>query len=125
MTIRFRRVYTWSSSEPPLWARVCVAARGQGLEERLFAEMLHARDESASEVWDAARRAGADLDALRVAMEAPETHDRLARHRQAVAAARLTGLPTLDVGRRRLMGEQSEAEIREALDAARALTRGR
>jgi uncharacterized membrane protein len=124
LVVRFRRVYTWTSTEPPLWARVCVAARGQGLEERVFAEMLHAANDSPGEIWEAARRAGADLDAIRVSMEAPETHEKLTRHRQAVASARLQGLPTLDIGRRRLMGEQSEAEIRDALDAARALTRG-
>jgi predicted DsbA family dithiol-disulfide isomerase len=125
LVVRFRRVYTWGGAAPPLWARVCVAARGQGLEDRVFAEMLHAADDGPADVWEAARRAGADLEAVRLALDAPETNQRLALHRQAVANARLRGLPTLDIGRRRLMGEQSEGEIAEALAAARALTRGR
>jgi hypothetical protein len=35
-------------------------------------------------------------------------------------SARIQGLPTLDVGRRRLMGEQSEDELVDALRAARS-----
>jgi predicted DsbA family dithiol-disulfide isomerase len=125
LVVRFRRVYTWASAEPPLWARACVSARAQGLEDRVFAEMLRARNEGPDEVLAAAARAGADLDALRAGMDAPETLARLERHRTAAAAGRLEGLPTLDVGRRRLMGEQSEEEIAEALAAARALNRPR
>jgi protein-disulfide isomerase len=40
------------------------------------------------------------------------------RDRDLARSAGLRGLPTLDIGRRRLMGEQSEAELREAVEAA-------
>jgi hypothetical protein len=47
-----------------------------------------------------------------------EPPPRLQRDREIVSRARLEGMPTLDIGKRRLQGEQSEAELAEALRAA-------
>lgn len=118
VTGRFRRVYTWAGNEWPLWARACAYAQSVGLEERLFEELLVARDQGAGEVHAAARRAGLDAAALRQALQDPTPPARLVRDRALALAAGLSGLPTLDIGRRRLMGEQSEAELRDAVQAA-------
>jgi predicted DsbA family dithiol-disulfide isomerase len=65
-----------------------------------------------------AKRAGLDVARWTVCIDEPDTRFPLERMHQAVADARIQGLPTLDIGRRRLNGEQSEEELREALDAA-------
>jgi protein-disulfide isomerase len=118
VAVRRRRVYVWSG-EIPFWARACACAAQQGREEALFEELLQARGQDERSVRAAARRAGIDLDAAAGCLDGPMTNARLERDRRLVAAARLEGLPTIDVGRRRLMGEQTEGELLDALHAAR------
>jgi predicted DsbA family dithiol-disulfide isomerase len=91
-----------------------------GLEERFFEELLESKSQDASEVYAAARRAGLDPQALQQAATSAAPPQRLVKDRQLFTQAGLKGLPTLDIGRRRLMGEQSEAELRSAVQAALA-----
>jgi hypothetical protein len=116
--VRRRRVYTWGGTRVPLWARACVYASAQGKEDDLFRELMSARNDRPAEVYAAAARAGVDVAALEQALRDPTPPARLRRDQQVVRSARLRKLPTLDIGRRRLMGEQSEAELRTALLAA-------
>jgi predicted DsbA family dithiol-disulfide isomerase/uncharacterized membrane protein len=117
---RRRRVYTWASADYPFWARACAYAQTVGLEERFFEELLESKSQDASEVYAAARRAGLDPQALQQAATSAAPPQRLVKDRQLFTQAGLKGLPTLDIGRRRLMGEQSEAELRSAVQAALA-----
>ncbi|MHC5011574.1 MAG: vitamin K epoxide reductase family protein [Planctomycetota bacterium] len=116
--VRRRRIYTWASNDYPLWARACAYAQTVGREEQMFEELLKARSQHASEIYAAAQRAGLDVQALQQAVRQRTPPARLVRDRRLTQAARLRMLPTLDIGRRRLMGEQSEAELRVALRAA-------
>ena len=118
LTARRRRIYSWASTETPLWARAVAFAQTRGLEDRMFEELVKADEESPREIYAAAARAGLDTDALATALADPRVPARLEADRRASSAARLEGLPTLDIGRRRLMGEQSEDELREAVRAA-------
>ena len=93
-------------------------ARSEGVESELFHALLEATDDGVAEILRAGERAGLDPDALRAAIVQSETPARLERHRRLVQQAGLRGLPTLDIGRRRLMGEQTEAELEEAIRAA-------
>jgi 2-hydroxychromene-2-carboxylate isomerase len=117
---RFRRVYTWSSHDYPLWARALVYAHTVGKEDRLFEELLVAKSQRVDEVFAAANRAGLDVAALRQALQDPTPPARLVRDRDLAQKARLQGLPTIDIGRRRMMGEVSEADVRDAIQAALA-----
>lgn len=116
--IRKRRVYTWASNDYPLWARACAHAQSLGQEETLFQQLLKARGQSRQEVFAAARRAGMDLEALRQALADPAPPARLVRDRGIVQRANIRMLPTIDIGRRRLQGEQSASELREAVQVA-------
>jgi predicted DsbA family dithiol-disulfide isomerase/uncharacterized membrane protein len=120
VSARRRRVYTWASADYPFWARACAHAQTVGLEERFFEELLESKSQDASEVYAAARRAGLDPQALKQAATSATPPPRLVKDRQLFTQAGLQGLPTLDIGRRRLMGEQSEAELRSAVQAALA-----
>jgi len=120
---RVRRIYTWPSEEVPAWARACAHAQTLGLEDRLFDELSHAENDDLAEILAAGRRAGLDVGALRAAIASGALAPRLERDRRIAGSAGLQGLPTLDIGRRRLLGEQSEAELREAIEAALALRR--
>ncbi len=122
--VRVRRVYTWAGDAPPLWARACVYAGTVGREDALFEELLAAPREDPREIHAAARRAGLDVAALQRALQDPTPPPRLLKDRELFLAAGLRGLPTLDIGRRRLMGEQSEADLRAALEAARSPAEG-
>lgn len=117
---RRRRVYTWASADYPFWARACAYAQTVGLEERFFEQLLESRSQDASEVYAAARRAGLDVQALGQFAQNPAPPPRLVKDRELFTRAGLQGLPTLDIGRRRLMGEQSESELRTAVQAALA-----
>jgi protein-disulfide isomerase len=117
--VRRRRVYTWATDDYPAWARACALAQSLGLEDRMFEELLRSRGPDLREVQAAAQRAGLDPQALAAALRDPAPPPRLVKDRPLFLAAGLKGLPTLDIGRRRLMGEQSEAELRSALEAAR------
>ena len=112
---RRRRIYTWSSTEAPLWARACAFAATRGLEDRLFEELLSTSSGNAPEVYAAAQRAGLDPAELRQSLDSPSVQTRLATDRRLSQGADLQGLPTLDIGRRRLLGEQSESELRDAV----------
>ena len=101
------------------WLAVAFAA-ASGLEDRMFDELVRADDETPQEVYAAAQRAGVDATALQAALASARAWPRLDGDRRLAQGARLEGLPTLDIGRRRLMGEQSEGELREALRAATA-----
>ena len=118
LTARRRRIYSWSSADTPMWARAVAFAQLRGLEDRMFEELVRADDDTPREIYAAASRAGLDTNALATALSDPRVPARLEADRRASAAARLEGLPTLDIGRRRLMGEQSEGELREAVRAA-------
>jgi uncharacterized membrane protein/protein-disulfide isomerase len=119
LKVRKRRVYTWATTDYPAWARACALAQSFGLEDRMFDELLRSRGPDVGEVKAAAARAGLDVAALDAALKDPNPPPRLVKDRQLFTQARLQGLPTLDIGRRRLMGEQTEAELRAALEAAR------
>ena len=93
-------------------------AQTLGLEDRLFEELVQADDDTPRDIYAAAARAGIDGDALQRALRDGRTWPRLESDRRLSQGARLEGLPTLDIGRRRLMGEQSEDELREAVRAA-------
>lgn len=112
--VRRHRVYVWSSREVPLWAKACAVAAQQGLEDAMFDALLETDRQDDRSIRAAAARAGVDLSDL----DAPDVVARLERDRRLFGQARLEGLPTFDVGRRRLMGEQSEGELLEALRAA-------
>lgn len=117
---RRRRVYTWPTNDTPMWAKAVAFAAASGLEDRMFDELVRADDETPQEVYAAAQRAGVDATALQAALASARAWPRLDGDRRLAQGARLEGLPTLDIGRRRLMGEQSEGELREALKAATA-----
>ncbi len=112
--VRRHRVYVWSSNDVPLWAKACAVAAVQGREDAMFDALLETDRQDDRSIRAAATRAGVDLSGI----DAPEVASRLARDRRLSSQARLEGLPTFDVGRRRLMGEQSEGELLEALRAA-------
>jgi len=112
--VRRHRVYVWSSNDVPLWAKACAVAAVQGREDEMFDALLETDRQDDRSIRAAAARAGVDLAGI----DAPEVAARLARDRRLSSQARLEGLPTFDVGRRRLMGEQSEGELLEALRAA-------
>ncbi len=115
---RRRRIYTWSSTEIPMWAKAVAFAQAQGLEDRMFAELVQADEDTPREIYAAAARAGIDGNALQQALRDGRAWPRLESDRRLSQGARLEGLPTLDIGRRRLMGEQSEGELRDAVRAA-------
>lgn len=119
--VRWRRVYVWRGRTAPLWARACIYAQSVGLEDRFFGELIQARSSHKSEVFAAARRAGLDMAGLQRAVASGTTPARLTHDRRIARATRITRLPTIDVGRRRLMGEQTEAELRVAMRAALAV----
>ncbi len=121
---RVRRVYSWPSDEVPAWARACAHAQDVGREDRFFDELVLAEHDDLGEILAAGRRAGLDEGALRAALASDAPAPRLDRDRRIAGSAGLAGLPTLDIGRRRLLGEQSEGELREAIEAALALRRG-
>lgn len=119
--VRRSRLYVWSGrGAPPLWAQMCVCAQDQGdLKERaFFRELMTARDESRRELLAAAARAELDIPALESCVESGAPLARLENLRRIVQAAHIEGLPTIDLGRRRLEGEQSEEDLREAVQAA-------
>ncbi len=116
--IRIRRVYAWGERGYPVWARACAYAASVGREDQLFAELLQARSAKTVEVYQAAQRAGLDVRKMRVALLSPVAPRRLVQDRAIVRQAQLKGLPTLDIGKRRLMGEQGEDALREAVAAA-------
>lgn len=116
--VRRRRIYAWATNGYPLWVRACCYARKQGLEERFFEELMRAPSQNASQIYAAARRAGLDVVELQCSMKEPTIPEDLRRDCDRMRTAGLKGLPTLDIGRRRLMGEQSESELREAIRAA-------
>lgn len=113
--VRKRRVYTWTSKGYPLWARACAYAQTVDREEAMFRELTHSRNQSRREVYAAARRAGLDMRALQQAVSKKKPPKRLVRDRSLVQRAGLRMLPTIDVGSRRLQGEQSASELRDAL----------
>jgi hypothetical protein len=117
--VRMRHVYVWASNDIPYWAWACALGGAMGIEDRVFGELLRARNDRPDQVQDAAVRAGLDPTLLASAVGRADLRTRLEHDRGIVAAARIEGLPTLDVGRRRLMGEQSEEELLDALEAAR------
>ncbi len=123
VTARVRRVYTWPGDEVPAWARACAHAQTLGLEDRFFDELAAAESDDLAEILAAGRRAGLDAGALRTAIATGGVAPRLERDLRIAGSAGLEGLPTLDIGRRRLLGEQSEGELREAIVAALALRR--
>ena len=116
--LRRRRVYTWAGGGVPLWARACAIAGRVGSEEPLFRELLRARNDDAGEVYAAAKRAGLDVRWLQAELARGTVPARLVRDRRLVDQARIRALPTLDIGRRRLAGSQSEEELRAAIRAA-------
>jgi uncharacterized membrane protein len=118
--VRVKRVYVWASEDIPYWAWACAAAGTVGLEDQVFAELLRARNDRPDQVQGAAIRAGLDPAVLASAIGRGDLRARLERDHHTVLSARIEGLPTLDIGRRRLMGEQSEEEILDALQAARS-----
>jgi predicted DsbA family dithiol-disulfide isomerase len=116
--VRRFRVYVWSSDAPPLWAQACACAAASGKEDALFAELLRASRDVPAEVWAAARRAGLDPNALSAAVRAGHASARRQAERQRVNASTIRKLPTIDIGRWRLEGEPSAAELRNAVDLA-------
>ncbi len=116
--VRRTRLYVWASGAAPLWARACVCAQDQSLERPFFRELLTAQDEGDASIRAAARRAGLDVDRLMACAAGTGPNERLSRVHGWVMSARIEGRPTLDIGRRRLQGEASEAELREAVAAA-------
>ena len=88
------------------------------LPDQLFDELMRARSQRPAEVYAAARRAGLDANAMQRAVNASAVPTRVVRDHDLMRKAQLKGLPTIDIGRRRLMGEQSEAELRDAIQAA-------
>ena len=118
--VRIRRIYTWGGKGYPIWARACAYAREQGLEDEMFRQLLHSTRETEAEVFAAARRAGVDPSGLGQAFRAVQVPPALERDAELMRSAGLQGLPTLDIGRRRLMGAQSRAELAAALQAALA-----
>lgn len=116
--VKRRRVYVWPGRRAPYWAYACACAGAQGLEDALFAELLQTSRDDQRSVRAAAQRVGLDLEAFDACLASGEMQERLDRNYRAMDNARIKGLPTLDIGRRRLMGEQSEAEILDALRAA-------
>jgi protein-disulfide isomerase len=120
---RRRHVYVWASSQPPLWAQALAAtqvALGRDKEEAFFAALLHARSENADSIWGAAREVGIDPAVVMPKMGSPQAADLLSRHRSLMEQGRIRGIPTLDLGCRRLQGEQSDGELEEAVEAALA-----
>jgi uncharacterized membrane protein len=124
VTARRARVYVWSTGEPPLWAKACACAPSAAQEAALFEALLRGEQDDRA-VWDAVARAGLDAQAISACIARREPDARLAAERGRVLAARLAMLPTFDIGRRRLQGEQSEAELRDAIEAAVADARPR
>jgi len=122
--VRRRRVYTWAGKDVPAWARACAFAQKVGREERMFGELLHAKRNTTREILAAGRRAGLDVHRLAACLKRRDVPARLARDRALVKRAHIRRLPTIDVGRRRLMGAQSSKELRVALLAAVAAISG-
>jgi hypothetical protein len=116
--VRRYRVYVWSSPTPPLWAQACACAAPTGQEDALFSELLEEPRDTPEAVWAAARRAGVDVRALMAAVQRGDAAARFEGERRRVAASSIRYLPTLDIGRRRLQGEQSEEDVRRAIQAA-------
>ena len=87
-------------------------------DNELFAQLVRSRSDRRRDVLAAAQRAGLDTWDLKRALADPAPPLRLVKDRALASKAKLKGLPTLDIGRRRLMGEQSEASLRAAVDAA-------
>ena len=115
--VRRRRIYTWASKEDPLWARACFFARPYRRENALFRELMKSSTDTPKEVYAAVERAGLDVRALKRHLAQPASAA-LVRNRRLMQSARLKGLPTFDIGRRRLLGEQSRHELRTAIQAA-------
>jgi uncharacterized membrane protein len=116
--VRRRRVYTWGGRQVPMWARACAIAATVGRERALFAALLEARKDTPAEIYAAAGRVGIDLTWLRAQLARGTIPPRLVRDQRLVQRAQIRALPTLDIGRRRLSGSQSERELRAALVAA-------
>jgi hypothetical protein len=118
--VRRVRVPIWSQDPPPLWAQAWTVAAETGLEDRFFTELMREPRETPQATWNALRRAGIDPGPASAQMSRGVGRARLDALRARVFAARITRLPTLDVGRRRLQGEPTEAELREAILLAAA-----
>jgi hypothetical protein len=112
------RVYVWPGKRPPYWVWACICAGAQGKEEAFLAELLQTSGDDERSIRAAAQRVLIDLDELDRCMREPSTRERLEQNKRARQAARIEELPTIDIGRWRLMGEQTEAEILDTLNAA-------
>jgi predicted DsbA family dithiol-disulfide isomerase len=118
VTVRRRRVYTWGGQRTPEWARACAFAATCGVEDRMFEELLKAKRQTRGEIEAAARRAGLSVRGLNAFLRRGGMPDRLERDRQLFQKSGIRQLPTIDIGRRRLMGAQTAPELRAALLAA-------
>jgi predicted DsbA family dithiol-disulfide isomerase len=117
--VRRHRVYVWATDDPPLWAKVVAYAQTTGQEDAFFHALASGpTQESDKAIWAAVARAGLDRSAVTEFVRRGDWQGRLQWERGRVMQSRIEGLPTFDVGRRRLQGEQSESELRDALDAA-------
>ncbi len=116
--VKRRRIYTWSSDDYPLWARACIYAKTVGKEDQMFRALMETKSPKRGEVFGAARRIGLDTNALQRFVSRSEPPAALVRDRRLARGARLKGLPTFDIGKRRLMGQQNEQALRGAIRAA-------
>jgi len=118
--IRSQRVYVWTSRDVPFWAKGCACAKPQQKEPAFFFELMRAPRETNAEIQAAAMRAGLDMEMWTRCVFEPETLVPLEGMHRRVLEAKIPGLPVIDIGTRRLMGEQREPELWEALREALA-----
>ena len=117
------RVYVWSSKDIPFWAQACACAATWGKENELFNEIMRLDRDDPRAIARAASRIGLDVDALWASVQRGDARARLEGEWRRVTASQIRQMPTLDIGSRRLEGEQSVTEIAAAIIAAAAESR--
>lgn len=96
-------------------AAVCADAQGK---ESAMADVLFSASLTVDAGKVAARSVGLDMTAFETCLEAPETLQRLAEDEELVQHSGFTGLPTTYIGQKKFVGVPSEAELRDAFEAA-------
>jgi protein-disulfide isomerase/uncharacterized membrane protein len=99
-------------------ARAACCADEQGRGNRMAEALFRAEDLTPEGCERIARDLGLDMQAYRSCMESRRPDISIDRDHEAARSARVSGLPTIFIGRERFEGLQSDATVRASIDRA-------